>query len=73
MSLAVNNFISRYINKHNDYINTSKDVEEFSKNYVVTAMFNIGLSPANLIESQAALDSITAPLKEAANSTLKAM
>lgn len=36
-------------------------------------MFNIGLSPANLIESQQAMDSITSPLKNVANSTDKAL
>jgi hypothetical protein len=36
-------------------------------------MYDIGISPANLIESQAALDSITKPLKDVANATLKAL
>ena len=71
MSLIVNE-ITNHINRHNNYIN-NRNVEEFSKNYIVTSMYNIGISPANLIESQAALDSITGPLKEAAESTLKAM
>ena len=35
-------------------------------------MYKIGLSPANLIESQQAMDSITKPLKDVANSTIKA-
>lgn len=72
LSLAVNS-IRVFINRHNNYINTSKDVEKFSKNYVVSTMYNIGISPANLIESQQALDSITGPLKEVAKLTLKAL
>lgn len=36
-------------------------------------MYNIGTSPANLIESQQAMDSITKPLKDIANLTLKAI
>lgn len=71
-NLAIN-AIRGHINKHNNYINTSKDVAEFSKNYMVNSMFTIGLSPANLIESQQAMDAITGPLKEAANVTLKAI
>lgn len=71
MSLIVNEIVN-HINKHNNYIN-NRNVEEFSKNYIVTSMYDIGISPANLIESQAALDSITGPLKEAASATLKAM
>jgi hypothetical protein len=59
------------VNEHNDYINSDK-AEDFSKNYVVASMYKIGLSPANLIESQQALDSITKPLKDVANSTIKA-
>jgi len=35
-------------------------------------MYNIGISPANLIESQQALDYITKPLKDVANNTIKA-
>lgn len=63
--------IKDIINNHNDYINSAK-AEEFSKNYVVSSMYNIGLSPANLIESQQAMDSITGPLKDVANATIKA-
>ena len=59
------------VNEHNDYINSDK-AEDFSKNYVVASMYKIGLSPANLIESQQALDSITSPLKNVANNTIKA-
>jgi hypothetical protein len=59
------------VNEHNDYINSDK-AEDFSKNYVVASMYKIGLSPANLIESQQALDSITKPLKDVANNTIKA-
>lgn len=59
------------VNKHNDYINSDK-AKDFSKNYVVSSMYKIGLSPANLIESQQAMDSITGPLKSVANSTIKA-
>jgi len=59
------------INDHNDYINSDK-AEDFSKNYIVSSMYKIGLSPANLIESQQALDSITSPLKNVANNTIKA-
>ena len=66
-------YIQTYVNKHNNYLNTNKNVEEFSKNFIVTSMFDIGISPANLIESQAALDSITGPLKDAASATLKAI
>jgi hypothetical protein len=42
--------IKNIVNKHNDYINSDK-AEDFSKNYVVSTMYKIGLSPANLIES----------------------
>lgn len=59
------------INRHNQYIYDS-NVEKFSKNYVVTSMYNIGIDPINLIESQQAMDSITGPLKSVANSTIKA-
>jgi hypothetical protein len=61
-----------YINKHNNFIYTSKDVDKFSKNYLVSSMYNIGVSPANLIESQQAMDSITGPLKDVAAETPKA-
>lgn len=71
MSLIVNEIVN-HINRHNTYIN-NRNVEDFSKNYIVTSMYDIGISPANLIESQAALDSITEPLKEAASVTLKAI
>ena len=63
--------IKNVVNRHNDYVNDEK-AEEFSKNYVVSSMYKIGLSPANLIESQQAMDSITGPLKSVANSTIKA-
>ena len=63
--------IAQMINDHNDYINDER-AEDFSKNYVVSSMYKIGLSPANLIESQQALDSITKPLKDVANNTIKA-
>ena len=59
------------VNKHNNYIHSDK-AEDFSKNYVVSSMYKIGLSPANMIESQQAMDSITEPLKRVANSTIKA-
>ena len=65
------NLILSYVNEHNQFIN-DESVEEFSKNYIVTSMYKIGINPANLIESQQALDSITKPLKDAANSTKKA-
>lgn len=67
------NTIKQYVNKHNNYINESKNVAQFAKNYVTSAMYDIGMSPANLIISQQAMDSITAPLKNAAEATLKAM
>lgn len=63
--------IADSINEHNLYIN-DESVEKFSKNFIVTSMFNIGLSPANLIESQQALDSSKAPFKSVAESTKKA-
>lgn len=63
--------ILEIVNDHNDYINDER-AEDFSKNYVVASMYKIGLSPANLIESQQALDSITKPLKDVANNTIKA-
>ena len=59
------------VNEHNNYIN-DENAEDFSKNYVVSSMYKIGLSPANLIESQQAMDSITGPLKDVANTTIKA-
>ena len=59
------------VNKHNNYIH-SDEAEDFSKNYVVSSMYKIGLSPANMIESQQAMDSITDPLKKVANNTIKA-
>jgi len=40
---------------------------------MVNSMFTIGLSPANLIESQQAMDEITGPLKAVASNTLKAL
>jgi hypothetical protein len=43
--------IKKIVNKHNNYINSDK-AEEFSKNFIVATMYNIGISPANLIESQ---------------------
>ena len=64
--------IAEYINQHNDYINTSRNVEKFTKNYVTTSMYDIGISPANLIESQQAMDSIKDPLTDVANNTIKA-
>ena len=63
--------LKQMINIHNDYIN-SDIAEDFSKNYVVSAMYKIGLNPANMIESQQAMDSITDPLKDVANNTIKA-
>lgn len=63
--------IKKIVNKHNNYINSDK-AEDFSKNFVVATMYNIGISPANLIESQQALDYITKPLKDVANNTIKA-
>lgn len=65
------NFIKDIINQHNDFINDDS-AEDFAKNYVVSSMYKIGLSPANLIESQQAMDSITSPLKSVSNSTIKA-
>ena len=59
------------VNEHNSYIHSDR-AEDFSKNYVVSSMYKIGLSPANMIESQQAMDSITDPLKKVANSTIKA-
>ena len=59
------------VNEHNNYIHDDR-AEDFSKNYVVSSMYKIGLSPANMIESQQAMDSITDPLKKVANSTIKA-
>ena len=59
------------VNEHNAYINDDR-AEDFSKNYVVSSMYKIGLSPANMIESQQAMDSITEPLKDVANKTIKA-
>jgi hypothetical protein len=59
------------VNTHNDYIN-DENAEDFIKNFVVNSMYEIGISPANLIESQQAMDGITAPLKDVANSTKKA-
>jgi hypothetical protein len=46
------------INHHNKYLN-SKKVTDFAKNFVVSTMYDIGISPANLIESQQAMDYIT--------------
>lgn len=63
--------LAQMINNHNDYINNDR-AENFSKNYVVSSMYKIGLSPANMIESQQAMDSITGPLKDVANNTIKA-
>lgn len=63
--------ILSYINQHNEFINDNS-AEEFSKNYIVTSMYNIGANPINLIESQQAMDTITKPLKNVANSTKKA-
>lgn len=63
--------IANYINEHNNFINDDS-VEDFSKNYIVTSMYKIGTNPANLIESQQAMDTITGPLKSVANSTKKA-
>lgn len=65
------NVIAQYINDHNQYINDDS-VEEYSKNYIVTSMYKIGINPANLIESQQAMDTITSPLKKVSNSTKKA-
>lgn len=59
------------VNEHNAYINDDR-AEDFSKNYVVSSMYKIGLSPANMIESQQAMDSITEPLKDVASKTIKA-
>jgi len=67
----VANKLLKIVNEHNAYINDDS-AEDFSKNYVVSSMYKIGLSPANLIESQQAMDSITGPIKDIANSTLKA-
>lgn len=66
------NTILKLINKHNEYL-SDRRAEDFSKNFIVTKMFEIGLSPANLIESQQAMDSITGPLKAVANQTIKAL
>lgn len=64
-------YIAEQINEHNQYINDDS-VEDFSKNYIVSSMYKIGVDPANLIESQQALDSITEQPKSIANSTKKA-
>ena len=63
--------LKQMVNDHNNYISNDK-AEDFSKNYVVSSMYKIGLSPANMIESQQAMDSITDPLKSVANNTIKA-
>lgn len=68
---SIANQLKDIINEHNDYINNNS-AEDFSKNYVVSTMYKIGISPANLIESQQAMDTITGPLKKVANSTIKA-
>lgn len=61
--------IVQIINKHNTY---NKDSEEYSKNYIVSAMYDIGLNPINLVESQQAMDEIKSPLKKIAENTKKA-
>jgi hypothetical protein len=48
---TVINYIASQINIHNDYIN-DESVDDFSKNFIVNSMYEIGIDPANLIESQ---------------------